>query len=149
MSKWNVKTTDGRIADVKQVTQALAPSAADLEASNPKYTGKQAYFAPQGDLYDANERPTCMRRCGACLDTRRGKVLLALCLLFIVTVGVLAAILIPRIPEVVVDKGATAQAMRVRRALIGIELPFKTVRDLELTLTTSWIRFKTWVCFST
>ena len=126
MSKWNVKTADGRVTDLKAIAApslALAPSSAptgmDMEADNPVFMGG-AKAQPKSlyENYGATEggAPPSAGKCGRCgtfLETRRGRLCAAYCVFSIILFAILIGVLYPRFPTVDIDRKATAQSIDV------------------------------------
>ena len=114
MSKWNVKTTDGRVQDAKTVMGH--PDASNLEANNPgfsspTYGGK---FGLPEDYVEKTKGTGCLVRCGALLETRRCIVIIAVVGFVVIAAVILIAVLFPRFPTITIDRSETADNMKVR-----------------------------------
>jgi len=128
MSKWNVKTADGRLTDVSAIATTATPAyskpaagGGDLEASNPmfaasKYPEKSAFSSPVNEQAQSD---SCLIRCGSRLERPKVRIAIAICIFFVIVIVVLFAVLFPRYPVVDIDRNATADEITVDKVSLG------------------------------
>jgi hypothetical protein len=128
MSKWNVKTTDGRVlnASAKTLNSALTnpppPQVADtgfanLESGNPMFggsNGKKVDIDQVALLANYTDKQnSCLHKCGTTLESRNGKICLGLCVLLVLIIVTIVAVLFPRFPGIDIDRNETADSITV------------------------------------